>query len=165
MFSAECGERRGVENRPEQNQLVQSSRVFPVAAKKDRDQADCENDSGDAIRPDHLAGNHQDRQACRRIHFFASASRFSFAQSLSDGTPFIGGPPCVPQAHGPCILASVMQKHDFVCKQAQTYTTLFLPCFCESSAAILCEPFIKQTRANESSSPRDVLNLIRLFMT
>jgi hypothetical protein len=42
---------------------------------------------------------------------------------------------------------------------------LFLPCFCESSAAILCEPFIKQTRANESSSPRDVLNLIRLFMT
>jgi hypothetical protein len=54
------------------------------------------------------------------VTYFASASRFSFAQSLSGGTGFIGGPPSVPQAHGPSILASVMQGQDFVFKQAQT---------------------------------------------
>jgi hypothetical protein len=52
--------------------------------------------------------------------YFARALRFSFAQSLSDGTGFIGGPPSVPQAHGPCILASVIQEQDFVFRQAQT---------------------------------------------
>jgi hypothetical protein len=50
----------------------------------------------------------------------ASASRFSFAQALSDGTAFIGGPPSVPQEHGPFVLASVMQEQDFVFRHAQT---------------------------------------------
>ena len=54
---------------------------------------------------------------------FASASRFSLAQELSRGTAFNGGPPSVPQAQGPSILASVMQEQDLVFKQAQTYTT------------------------------------------
>jgi hypothetical protein len=49
-----------------------------------------------------------------------SASRFAFAQALSLATAFIGGPPCVPQAQGPSVLASVMQKQDFVFRQAQT---------------------------------------------
>ena len=51
---------------------------------------------------------------------FESASRFSFAQSLSLGTAFSGGPPWVPQAQGPSAFASVMQKQDFVFRQAQT---------------------------------------------
>jgi hypothetical protein len=54
------------------------------------------------------------------IYLLASASRFCFAQSLSGGTAFMGGPPLVPHAHGPSILASVMQKQDFVFRQAQT---------------------------------------------
>ena len=53
-------------------------------------------------------------------YFFASASRFCFAQSLSGGTAFMGGPPSVPQAQGPSILASVMQEQDLVFRQAQT---------------------------------------------
>jgi hypothetical protein len=52
--------------------------------------------------------------------YFASASRFSLAHALSFGTAFSGGPPSVPQAHGPSVLASVMQKQDFVLRQAQT---------------------------------------------
>jgi hypothetical protein len=52
--------------------------------------------------------------------YFASAARFSFAQSLSFDTAFSGGPPAVPQAQGPSILASVMQEQDFVFRQAQT---------------------------------------------
>jgi hypothetical protein len=52
--------------------------------------------------------------------FFASAFRFCFAQSLSGGTGFMGGPPSVPQAQGPSILASVMQEQDLVFSQAQT---------------------------------------------
>jgi len=52
--------------------------------------------------------------------YFASSSRLAFAQSLSCGTAFNGGPPSVPQAHGPSILASVMQEQDFVFRQAQT---------------------------------------------
>jgi hypothetical protein len=58
--------------------------------------------------------------ASRPLDHFASASRFSFAQSLSDGTGSMGGPPFVPQAQGPSILASVMQGQDFVFKKAQT---------------------------------------------
>src|ERR1700691_4704176 len=34
-------------------------------------------------------------------YFFASSSPFCFAQSLSGGTAFMGGPPSVPQAQGP----------------------------------------------------------------
>jgi len=54
------------------------------------------------------------------LSYFASASRFSFAQALSRGTAFSGGPPLVPQAQGPSVLASVMQSQDFVFRQAQT---------------------------------------------
>src|ERR1700677_4544219 len=66
----------------------------------------------------------------RRIsgYYFASASRLSFAQALSRGTAFSGGPPFVPQAQGPSVLASVMQEQDFVFRQAQTYTKLLLLC-------------------------------------
>jgi len=53
-------------------------------------------------------------------NYLASASRFSFAQAPSRGTAFRGGPPFVPQAHGPSVLASVMQEQDFVFRQAQT---------------------------------------------
>jgi hypothetical protein len=42
------------------------------------------------------------------------------AQSLSDGTAFIGGLPFVPQEQGPGVLASVMQEQDLVFMQAQT---------------------------------------------
>lgn len=52
--------------------------------------------------------------------YFPSALRFSLAPALSFGTAFSGGPPCVPQAHGPSILASVTQGQDFVFRQAQT---------------------------------------------
>jgi hypothetical protein len=52
--------------------------------------------------------------------YFASSSRFCFAQSLSDCTGWSGGPPSVPQAQGPSIFASVMQEQDLVFKQAQT---------------------------------------------
>jgi len=54
------------------------------------------------------------------LDYFASSSRFCLAQSLSGDTAFIGGPPSVPQAHGPSILASVMQEQDLVFRQAQT---------------------------------------------
>ena len=64
----------------------------------------------------------------QRRHHFASESRFSFAQAPSRGTAFSGGPPCVPQAQGPSVFASVMQEQDFVFRHAQTYTTLFLLC-------------------------------------
>ena len=55
-----------------------------------------------------------------RANQFARASRFRFAHLLSDGTAFMGGPPSVPQAHGPSILVSVMQEQDLVFRQAQT---------------------------------------------
>jgi hypothetical protein len=58
------------------------------------------------------------------VHFFASSSRLCFAHELSDGTGFMGGPPSVPQEHGPSVLASVMQEQDIVFKQAHTYTSL-----------------------------------------
>lgn len=61
-------------------------------------------------------GASYDPAAC----YFAIASRFSLAQALSCGTAFRGGPPCVPQAHGPSVLASVMHEQDFVFRQAQT---------------------------------------------
>ena len=53
-------------------------------------------------------------------HYFARALRFSLAQALSFGTAFSGGPPSVPQAHGPSVLATVMQEQDFVFMHAQT---------------------------------------------
>jgi hypothetical protein len=59
-------------------------------------------------------------------YYLESALRLAFAQSLLLGTAFRGGPPCVPQAHGPSILASVMQAQDLFCRQAQTYTTPFV---------------------------------------
>jgi hypothetical protein len=69
-----------------------------------------------------MRGSPSDTSAlsCGEVVHFASASRFCLAQSLSAGTAFIGGPPSVPQAHGPRILASVMQAQDFVFRHAQT---------------------------------------------
>ena len=69
--------------------------------------------------------------------YFASASRFSLAQSLSAPTAFIGGPPWVPQAQGPSIFASVMQEHDLSFMHAQTYTIAFDEW---SFPALLCSP-------------------------
>src|ERR1700733_15099323 len=51
---------------------------------------------------------------------FASASRLALAQSLSGGTAFIGGPPAVPQEHGPSVFASVMQEQDLSLRHAHT---------------------------------------------
>lgn len=50
----------------------------------------------------------------------ASASRLSLAQALFCGTAFIGGPPPVPQEHGPSVLASVMQKQDLFFRHEHT---------------------------------------------
>ncbi len=49
VLSAESREWRCVEKRPEQDQLVPSSRLLPIAAKKDRDQPDGENQSKSKI--------------------------------------------------------------------------------------------------------------------
>jgi hypothetical protein len=54
------------------------------------------------------------------IAYFASASRLALAQALFRGNAFMGGPPPVPQAHGPPVLASVMQGQDFVFRQLHT---------------------------------------------
>src|SRR5579864_4933641 len=75
--------------------------------------------------PSMKAGQHVVTAARQQVRtripcYFPSALRFSLAQALSFGTAFSGGPPCVPQAHGPSILASVMQGQDFVFRQAQT---------------------------------------------
>src|SRR6266480_4471311 len=45
MLGSEGREWRRVEKRPEQNQLVESSRHLPIAAKKNRDQPECKNHS------------------------------------------------------------------------------------------------------------------------
>ena len=65
MFGAECGEWGSVKNRPEENQLVETSRLLPTAAKKNHDQADSKNDATDKIRPEYFAGNCDDD--CRRM--------------------------------------------------------------------------------------------------
>ena len=62
------------------------------------------------------------------MNYFANSLRFSLAQALSLGTAFNGGPPWVPQAHGPSVLDSVMHSQDLVLRQAHTYTTLLLFC-------------------------------------
>jgi hypothetical protein len=67
MFGTKGGEWRRVENRPEQNHLVESSRFLPVAAKKNHNQPDGENHSPDRIRPDHLARNCEECHNRRRI--------------------------------------------------------------------------------------------------
>src|SRR5262249_10515700 len=43
MFGTEGGDWRRVEKRPEQNQLVKSSRLLPIATKKNCDQPDGKN--------------------------------------------------------------------------------------------------------------------------
>jgi hypothetical protein len=53
-------------------------------------------------------------------NYCPSALRFALAQALFLGTGFRGGPLAVPQAHGPSVLASVMQGQDFVFRQAHT---------------------------------------------
>jgi hypothetical protein len=40
MFGTEGRKRCGVEKRPEQNQLVESSRLLPIAMNKNREQPD-----------------------------------------------------------------------------------------------------------------------------
>ena len=67
-----------------------------------------------------VATNSAEEAPFPRANQFARASRFRFAHLLSDGTAFMGGPPSVPQAHGPSILDSVMQEQDLVFRQAQT---------------------------------------------
>jgi hypothetical protein len=42
MFGAEGRDGRRVEKRPQQNQPVESSRLLPIAANKNRDQPDCQ---------------------------------------------------------------------------------------------------------------------------
>ncbi len=56
----------------------------------------------------------------QKRNYLPRALRLYFAQALFRGTGFNGGPPCVPQAQGPSILASVMQEQDLVFRQAQT---------------------------------------------
>jgi hypothetical protein len=67
MFGAEGREWRRVEKGSEQNQLVDSSRFLPVAAKKNHNQPGCNNHSTDKIRPNHLAGNCEESHDSRRI--------------------------------------------------------------------------------------------------
>jgi hypothetical protein len=84
---------------------------------------------------------------------FASASRFSFAQSLSCCTAFSGGPPFGPHAQTPPVFAIVMQEHDLVFKHAQTYTTSFL--FCLSDFVLLRVPFSWPPKEDKLSNEKD----------
>src|ERR1035438_861781 len=59
-------------------------------------------------------------KASRISPYLASASRLVLAQALFRATAFMGGPPAVPQAQGPSVLASVMQEQDFVFRQLHT---------------------------------------------
>lgn len=93
------------------------------------------------------------------FRYLARASRFSFAQSLSGATAFMGGPPCVPQAQGPAIFASVMHEQDLSFMHAQTYTTFF-----EWSFPELCipdKPTPAGSYANSSSNSDAQVNGIR----
>lgn len=84
---------------------------------------------------------------------FESASRFSFAQSLSCCTAFSGGPPFGPHAQTPPVFAIVMQEHDLVFRHAQTYTTSFL--FCLSGFAPLRVPFSWPPKEDKLSNEKD----------
>jgi hypothetical protein len=68
MFGTEGRDWSRIEKRPEQNQLAESSRFLPIAAKRNRHQPDCEKHSTDKIRPNHLAGKCEESHDCRRIH-------------------------------------------------------------------------------------------------
>lgn len=103
--------------------------------------------------------------------YFERASLLAFAHALLAGTAFIGGPPSVPQAHGPSVLAMLTHEHDFVFRQAQTYTTLPLvfmfcmsPAFCLAlDEAQLCRggvAAIEKTKAAATTA-----NLAKSFMT
>src|SRR5271163_3072640 len=74
MFGAECCQRRCVKNWPEQNQLVESPRLLPIAAKKNHRQPDRQNHAAGNVRPDHLAGNRDENHDHRRIHQTAAHS-------------------------------------------------------------------------------------------
>jgi hypothetical protein len=56
----------------EQNQLVESAGLLPIATKTNHDQPDDKNHSTNKIRPDHLAGNREESHNCRRIHYAAA---------------------------------------------------------------------------------------------
>src|SRR5262249_521976 len=71
-----------VEKRPEQNQLVESARLLPIATKKKRDQPDRKNHSTDGIGPNHRFGNCDESHDCRRIHR-AGAHDDSFPGTLA----------------------------------------------------------------------------------
>src|SRR5262249_31087596 len=60
MLGTEGCERRRVEKRPEQNQLVEAPRLLPITAKKNADEADDKDRSTDRVRPNHGARNHQE---------------------------------------------------------------------------------------------------------
>jgi hypothetical protein len=87
------------------------------------------------------------------LSHFASASRFSFAQSLSRCTAFSGGPPFGPHAQTPPVFAIVMQEHDLVFRHAQTYTTSFL--FCLSGFALLRVSFPWPAKEDKLSIEKD----------
>src|SRR5215831_2852474 len=59
MFGAEGREWCRVENWPEQNQLVESSRLLPIAAQKNRNQPSRKDYCNGEIRPDHFPGNRE----------------------------------------------------------------------------------------------------------
>lgn len=103
--------------------------------------------------------------------YLERASLLAFAQAPLAGTAFIGGPPSVPQAQGPSVLAMLRHEHDFVFRQAQTYTTLPLvfmfcmsPAFCLAlDEAQLCRggvAAIEKTKAAATTA-----NLAKSFMT
>src|SRR6516165_8984083 len=75
MFGAECRERRGVKYRPEQDQLLECSRLLPFSANKDHDYADGKNDAADKIRPEYLVGNREENDDCQRIDELAAHDR------------------------------------------------------------------------------------------
>src|SRR5215472_8788461 len=81
MFGTKDCKRCGVENRPEQNQLVQSSRILPIAADKNHDQPDGKNCCKVEIRPFHFAGKREESHDRQRIHN-ASAHGESFPRLL-----------------------------------------------------------------------------------
>ena len=56
-----------VEERPEQNHLVEPSRLLPIAANKNRDQPDGRSHPTNTVGPNHCAGNGEETMAADRF--------------------------------------------------------------------------------------------------
>src|SRR6202140_4971002 len=67
MLGAEARQWCRGEQRPEQNYFVESSRLLPIAAKKNRHQPDRQNHSKREIRQSNMAGNDEDSKDYRLI--------------------------------------------------------------------------------------------------